>query len=116
MSKSSNFEDLNLPVSSLYLLAAPSTPEEVRTEVLDRAAKGEKVTHKEVKEAIGRARSAKVSNTKSAATVQPPAEQTERKDVRDEAPPSLVPPSLRRASESSRQLSLSVSAPVLCSA
>jgi len=45
--------------------------------------KGEKVSHKDVKEAIGRARSAKVS--KSTATV--PAEQTERKDVRDEAPP-----------------------------
>jgi len=93
MSKSSNCEDLNLPVSPLYLLAAPSTPEEVRTEVLDRAAKGEKVTHKEVKEAIGRARSAKVSTTKSAATVQP--EQPEGKDVRDEAPLSPAPPTGR---------------------
>ena len=42
--KSSKFEDLNLPVSSLYLLAAPSTPEEVRDEVANRAAAGEKIT------------------------------------------------------------------------
>jgi hypothetical protein len=33
--KYSNFEDLNIPVSALYLLAAPSTPVDVRDAVLD---------------------------------------------------------------------------------
>lgn len=38
----------NLPITALYALAAPSTPEPVREEVLERAAKGEKVTAKEI--------------------------------------------------------------------
>lgn len=38
----------NLPVSALYALSAPSTPEPARAEVLDRAANGEKVTAKEI--------------------------------------------------------------------
>ena len=37
----SNLERAGLPVSALYLIAAPSTPEEARAEVLDRAAVGE---------------------------------------------------------------------------
>ena len=43
MSKSKNFLDLDLPVSSLYLLAAPSTAENARTEVIERANSGEAV-------------------------------------------------------------------------
>jgi len=39
--KSENFTDLDLPVSGLYLLARPSTPDECRTEVIDRAQNGE---------------------------------------------------------------------------
>ena len=35
--KSKNFLDLNLPVSGLYLLAAPSTPDEARQQVIERA-------------------------------------------------------------------------------
>jgi hypothetical protein len=35
--KSAKFADLNLPVSGLYLLAQPSTPEEARDEVTARA-------------------------------------------------------------------------------
>jgi hypothetical protein len=41
MSKTENFSDLNIPLSSLYLLAAPSTPEKARTEIFDRATSGE---------------------------------------------------------------------------
>jgi hypothetical protein len=40
----------NLSLTALYELAAPSTPEEVRTEVAERAATGESVTAAEVKE------------------------------------------------------------------
>jgi hypothetical protein len=50
-SKSANFADLNLPISALYLLGAPSTPEPVRDEILERAKMG-RVKHEEVKEAI----------------------------------------------------------------
>jgi hypothetical protein len=53
--KSPTVGDLNLDMRSLYLLAAPSTPAEVRDEILDRA-KREKVSHTEVKRAVTEAR------------------------------------------------------------
>ena len=46
--------DLGLPVSSLYLLAAPSTPKEARTEIIQRAEAGEKISGATVKETIAR--------------------------------------------------------------
>jgi hypothetical protein len=55
-SKSENFSDLDLPVSALYLLAAPSTPAPVREEILERGKKGEKLKHEEVKQEIAKAR------------------------------------------------------------
>jgi protein gp37 len=56
LSKSANFADLSLPVSSVYLLAAPSTPEAARDAVLDLAANGEQLTHARVKEVIAETR------------------------------------------------------------
>jgi hypothetical protein len=44
--------NLNLPVSSIYLLTAPSTPPEVREKIIDRASKGEKVEHDTVVAAV----------------------------------------------------------------
>jgi len=44
--------DLQLPLRSLYVLAAPSTPEPVRQAVIDRAARGEKISHVEVTAAV----------------------------------------------------------------
>jgi phage N-6-adenine-methyltransferase len=57
MSKSNKLLDLdlNIGVSSLYLLAAPSTPEPVRTAVIERAEAGEKFTHEQVKRVIAEA-------------------------------------------------------------
>jgi hypothetical protein len=51
-SKFRNFRNLNLPVSALYLIAAPSTPEKVRDEVIERAEAGESMTRAKVKEAV----------------------------------------------------------------
>src|SRR5260370_41242286 len=51
-SKSKNFLDLNLPVSSLYLLAAPSTPEAARNEIAERAKGGEVIRIADVKRTI----------------------------------------------------------------
>jgi len=50
--KSDNLSDLNLPVSSLYLLAAPSTPEQVRDEIIERASSGEILPVAEVKRVV----------------------------------------------------------------
>jgi hypothetical protein len=48
-SKSDNLSDLNLPLSALYMLAAPSIPPEARDEIIARAEAGEQVTVAEVK-------------------------------------------------------------------
>jgi hypothetical protein len=49
---SANFAQLDISASALYLLAAPSTDLQLRSEFLQRAAQGEKITHKEVKESL----------------------------------------------------------------
>lgn len=47
-----NLAQIEIATSALYLLAAPSTPQEVRSEVLQRAKEGETVTHKELRQVI----------------------------------------------------------------
>jgi hypothetical protein len=54
--KSENFSDLSIPVSALRLLAQPSTPVEVREEVIERAAAGEPIKVNDVKEAVEQAK------------------------------------------------------------
>jgi Protein of unknown function (DUF3102) len=50
-----NLRDLEIPVSGLYLLAAPSTPEAARDEVIERSEAGERLTSAQVKETIAKA-------------------------------------------------------------
>jgi hypothetical protein len=50
--RSENFSDLDLPVSGLYLLAAPSTPESVRDDVFRRAALGEAISFADIKREV----------------------------------------------------------------
>jgi hypothetical protein len=52
LSKSETVSNLNLPVKALYLLAAPSTPDEARDEIIERAQAGEPVPVTEVKRII----------------------------------------------------------------
>ena len=47
-----NLAQVSLASSVLYLLAAPSTPQEVREEVLHQAKEGQKVTYSKVREAL----------------------------------------------------------------
>jgi len=49
MLKNRNFRDLEIDVSALYLIAAPRTPEPVRTEVIHRLEMGEQIKHSTVK-------------------------------------------------------------------
>ena len=44
--------EYDIPVSGLYLLAAPATPESARAEVVERAESGERLKHAEVQEII----------------------------------------------------------------
>ncbi|MBE9167129.1 DUF3102 domain-containing protein [Pleurocapsales cyanobacterium LEGE 06147] len=50
--QSANFAQIEIATSALYLLAAPSTPQEVRDKFLQRAKEGEKLTHKELSRVI----------------------------------------------------------------
>lgn len=52
--KSENFADLDFAPSALYLLAAPSTPEEALQSALELAEKGETISHAKAKEILER--------------------------------------------------------------
>jgi hypothetical protein len=52
--KGRNFRDLSLPVSSLYLLAQPTTPEAARQEVFNRAESGEPVSYQQTRDTIAK--------------------------------------------------------------
>jgi Protein of unknown function (DUF3102) len=49
-----NFGHLDLPLSALYLLAAPSTPPEARAEIIERAEAGEQLKVSEVKAVVAK--------------------------------------------------------------
>jgi hypothetical protein len=50
--KSDNFSDLEIDVSALYLIAAPSTPEHVVQVVIERARSGEPMTRAKAEEVL----------------------------------------------------------------
>lgn len=50
--KDVNFNHLNITASTLYMIAAPSTPKEVRVEVLERASNGENISYTEAKKIV----------------------------------------------------------------
>src|SRR5262245_30919872 len=50
--KSETVSDLKLPMRALYLLAAPSTPEPARAEVIERTEAGEELPATEVKRVV----------------------------------------------------------------
>jgi hypothetical protein len=58
---------LNLPVSAIYLLAEKGTPEKVLKDIVDRASKGEKVKHDDVKAAVETAKPTKKMKSNGAA-------------------------------------------------
>jgi hypothetical protein len=58
-SKFENFSNLDLPLSGLYLLGAASTPDEARTEIVERAQAGESVPVAKIKRIIDTAKGAR---------------------------------------------------------
>ncbi len=61
--KTVNFADLDFAVSALYLLAAPSVPEQVRQTALELANRGETITYSKAKDMVrGYRRSPKLTN------------------------------------------------------
>ena len=57
--KSAKFADLSLPLTGLYLLAAPSTSDKARGEVIRRAERGERLSLVDVKRTIAKHNPAK---------------------------------------------------------
>ena len=51
-SDSKNFAQLDIATSALYKLAAPSTPQSIRQEFLNKAEQGKKITHKQISQAL----------------------------------------------------------------
>jgi DUF3102 family protein len=80
-SELTKFVNSDLPISALYLLAAPSTPEEARTEIITRAEAGETVPVAEVKRTIERTKGRKQRARK------PPQRKSSRPGSRDMAKP-----------------------------
>jgi hypothetical protein len=58
-----NLADLSLPVSGLYALAAPNTPDEAREAVIERAQNGERLSVKDVKNLIDEERKKQATET-----------------------------------------------------
>jgi hypothetical protein len=65
--------DLNLPLRSFYKLAAPSTPEAVRVEILDRVGEGETVRQADIKEVVDRVRSVRAESKNEIVPLKAPA-------------------------------------------
>ena len=76
--KTANFADLEIGVSAVHLVAAPSTPEEARIEILERAEAGEQVSGAEVRETIERAK-----REKTGATAEPADDATVSAEARE---------------------------------
>jgi hypothetical protein len=80
--KNNKLLDLNIGVSSLYLLAAPSTPPEAVETVIERAKTGEKVTGAEVKKVVHEAKSKSSPRPPDSGTKKRGGEETKRHDER----------------------------------
>ncbi|OWY64661.1 hypothetical protein B7486_46075 [cyanobacterium TDX16] len=84
--ESVNFTHLDIAASALYLLAAPSTPSEARTEALERATVGEAITRTSAKEIVTRHKSTAKPKGDKTATFDVPSETMEW-----EASPTAMP-------------------------
>jgi gas vesicle protein len=109
VSKSRNFRDLSLPVSALYLLAAPSTPKEARDKIIERAQAGETIPVAEVKRTIEHAK----GRRKAAAKVPPKAnsrvaqvKERVSERVREEAEKTKPPREIEELCNAKRRLEI----------
>jgi len=76
--KNDNLSNLTIQKTALYLLAAPSTPDEVRQEAVERAQNGERITHATAKRLVDDARGKRGQTPAKAET-------TESRDPLEEA-------------------------------
>jgi len=89
LGKRANFAQTSIAASALYLLAAATTPDEARDEVLARAAAGEPITHQDTKATVEKHKAAADGN--EAADDAEPAG-ADGNGVGDPAPAADAPP------------------------
>ena len=91
---SANLEEINIATSALYLLAAESTPQEIREEFIQKAQSGEKVTHQQVLKVVKQAKNAdRELKAPSIQSIIQPQPATILADTAIEKPVELVSPS-----------------------
>ncbi len=72
-----NFTHLNITASTLYLIAAPSTPKEARIEVLERASNGENIGYTKAKAIVSQHRkTASLKSDKPVNVIEPTSYET----------------------------------------
>jgi hypothetical protein len=84
-----NLAQIDIATSALYLLAAPSTSQEIRDKFLQRAKEGETITHKKLSQII---KEEKLKASGAMKKIEQPPEDVERKKTVDSnsAPPASV--------------------------
>lgn len=91
--KSENFSDLQIGTSALYLLSAPSTPEQAVAEAIDRAQSPGGLSHKDAKEIVQKHKGVSIAPTVDNV---PSLQVKERKDEVDPNDRTWVPPEKAR--------------------
>jgi Protein of unknown function (DUF3102) len=97
MGKSRNFRDLNLSVSAVYKLAAPSTPDEARDAVISRAQNGEALSLAEVQRMVDEAKSAQAAEHERQLEALTDRYQREAEQLRADIGDQLSPEALQTA-------------------
>ena len=87
--QSANLADLNVPISSLYQLTAPSTPEAARKTVAKKA-KVAKVTHREIVETVAAAKPVTQKPRTQPVRMEPPTYQLEHAERDPEELPNFL--------------------------
>ncbi|MEM7555888.1 MAG: DUF3102 domain-containing protein [Cyanobacteria bacterium P01_A01_bin.84] len=98
-----NLAQIDIATSALYLLAAPSTPKDLREEYLLKAKEGEKITHKELRSGI--------DQKKRKSTPKSTENNTTENNTGDSADNSTESENLSLASQSSSQVEQPVNNP-----
>lgn len=78
LAERANLAQIDIATSALYLLAAPSTPHNVREEFLQRAHEGQTITYKNIREVIEEEKSKSIS---AAALSEPPQSVTSKPEI-----------------------------------
>lgn len=91
--KSLNLSNLTIDQSALYLLSSDKCPDEIREEVIERAEKGERITHASVKQALSNLMGDDDEPAPARRRSQPIAEDEPEDQAENLPPPSRLVPS-----------------------